>query len=96
MHYVIFNCLLKFLACNFSTTNRQLACKIFNSPDEAIKDIPDGAKILVGGFGLCGIPENLIAAIIKQGAKDLTVVSNNAGKFKQSLKSRFFPFHYIS
>lgn len=35
--------------------------------------------MLVGGFGLCGIPENLIAAVLKQGAKDLTVVSNNAG-----------------
>lgn len=41
--------------------------------------MPDGAKLLVGGFGLCGIPENLIAAVLKRGAKDLTVVSNNAG-----------------
>ena len=38
--------------------------------------------MLVGGFGLCGIPENLIGALIKQGAKDLTVVSNNAGLVK--------------
>lgn len=52
---------------------------MFGSVDEAVKDIPDGAKVLVGGFGLCGIPENLIAAVLKQGAKDLTVVSNNAG-----------------
>lgn len=41
--------------------------------------MPDGAKLLVGGFGLCGIPENLIAAVLKRGSKDLTVVSNNAG-----------------
>lgn len=46
-----------------------------------MKDIPDGAQLLVGGFGLCGIPENLISAMLKQGAKDLTVVSNNAGKY---------------
>ena len=43
-------------------------------------DIADGTKLLVGGFGLCGIPENLIAAVLQQGAKDLTIVSNNAGK----------------
>lgn len=53
---------------------------MFANAEEAVKDIPDGAKLLVGGFGLCGIPENLISAILKQGAKDLTVVSNNAGK----------------
>jgi acyl CoA:acetate/3-ketoacid CoA transferase alpha subunit len=49
------------------------------SADEAVADIPDGAKLLVGGFGLCGIPENLIAAIHKKGIKGLTCVSNNAG-----------------
>jgi acyl CoA:acetate/3-ketoacid CoA transferase alpha subunit len=49
------------------------------SADEAVADIPDGAKLLVGGFGLCGIPENLIAAIRKKGIKGLTCVSNNAG-----------------
>lgn len=53
--------------------------KVFKSVDEAISDMPDGAKLLVGGFGLCGIPENLIAAVLKRGVKDLTVVSNNAG-----------------
>lgn len=42
-------------------------------------DIPDGSKLLVGGFGLCGIPENLIDALLKKGTKDLTIVSNNAG-----------------
>lgn len=53
--------------------------KIYENIGDAVKDIPDGAKLLVGGFGLCGIPENLIAALLEQGSKDLTVVSNNAG-----------------
>jgi 3-oxoacid CoA-transferase subunit A len=47
--------------------------------DAAIANIKDGATILLGGFGLCGIPENLIAALRKKGTKDLTLVSNNAG-----------------
>ena len=47
--------------------------------DAAIVAIQDGATILLGGFGLCGIPENLIAALRRKGAKDLTLVSNNAG-----------------
>ncbi|KAG5328778.1 SCOT1 transferase, partial [Acromyrmex heyeri] len=53
--------------------------KIFTNIEEAVSDVHDGAKLLVGGFGLCGIPENLIAAILKKGSKDLTLVSNNAG-----------------
>ncbi|KAB1281677.1 Succinyl-CoA:3-ketoacid coenzyme A transferase 1; mitochondrial [Camelus dromedarius] len=53
--------------------------KFYTDPVEAVKDIPDGAKILVGGFGLCGIPENLIGALLKTGVKGLTAVSNNAG-----------------
>ncbi|MBC7488030.1 MAG: CoA transferase subunit A [Cytophagaceae bacterium] len=47
--------------------------------DEAIRDIHDGATIMFGGFGLCGIPENCIAAIQKRGTKNLTCISNNAG-----------------
>jgi 3-oxoacid CoA-transferase subunit A len=47
--------------------------------DAAVARIKDGATILLGGFGLCGIPENLIAALVRKGAKDLTLVSNNAG-----------------
>jgi len=47
--------------------------------DAAIAAIQDGATILLGGFGLCGIPENLIAALQRKGSKDLTLVSNNAG-----------------
>jgi len=46
---------------------------------EAVKDIPKGSKLLVGGFGLCGIPENLIGGLLSSGVTDLTVVSNNAG-----------------
>jgi 3-oxoacid CoA-transferase subunit A len=49
------------------------------SPDVAIEKVRDGMTILMGGFGLCGIPENLIAALRRKGTKELTVVSNNAG-----------------
>jgi len=49
------------------------------SADAAIAKLNDGATILMGGFGLCGIPENLIAAVRSKGTKDLTIVSNNAG-----------------
>jgi len=53
--------------------------KIVSSPEEAVADIKDGSTLCIGGFGLCGIPENLIAALTKSGVKDLTAVSNNAG-----------------
>jgi 3-oxoacid CoA-transferase subunit A len=53
--------------------------KVLASADEAAALIPDGASILMGGFGLCGIPENLIAALHRRGTKHLTVISNNAG-----------------
>jgi 3-oxoacid CoA-transferase subunit A len=53
--------------------------KVVHSADEAIRDIPDGATIMVGGFGLCGIPENLIAALVRKGVKNLTTISNNVG-----------------
>ena len=49
------------------------------SPEAAIAHLRDGMTILMGGFGLCGIPENLIAAVRRKGTKDLTIVSNNAG-----------------
>lgn len=58
---------------------RLKSTKVFPSAEEAVKDIPSNSKLLVGGFGLCGIPENLITALNKQGAKSLTIVSNNAG-----------------
>jgi len=53
--------------------------KVVRDADEAIEDIPDGATLMVGGFGLCGIPENLIRALRTKGTKNLTVMSNNAG-----------------
>ena len=53
--------------------------KVLASADEAVALVPDGASIMMGGFGLCGIPENLIKAIHERGTKDLTVISNNAG-----------------
>ena len=53
--------------------------KVLASAAEAVARIPDGATIMMGGFGLCGIPENLIAALLARGARNLTVVSNNAG-----------------
>ena len=53
--------------------------KVVSGADEAVADISDGATLVVGGFGLCGIPENLIAALVRRGVRDLTVVSNNCG-----------------
>src|SRR5215218_9413956 len=53
--------------------------KVYQSALDACRDIADSATILCGGFGLCGIPENCIAALRELGTKDLTVVSNNCG-----------------
>ncbi len=53
--------------------------KVVQDADAAVRDIQDGSSIMVSGFGLCGIPENLLQALRRQGAKDLTVISNNAG-----------------
>lgn len=53
--------------------------KVVASADEAIRDIRDGATIMIGGFGLCGIPENLIQALVRRGTKNLTTISNNVG-----------------
>jgi len=53
--------------------------KVVANADEAIRDIQDGARIMVGGFGLCGVPENLIAALVRKGVRNLTTMSNNAG-----------------
>src|SRR6266446_6344330 len=53
--------------------------KVVGNADEAIRDISDGATIMVGGFGLCGIPENLIRALVRKGVKNLTTISNNVG-----------------
>jgi 3-oxoacid CoA-transferase subunit A len=53
--------------------------KVVTDAGEAVKDIQDGALIMLGGFGLCGIPENCIAALVKKGVSNLTCISNNAG-----------------
>jgi len=53
--------------------------KVVANADEAIRDVPDGVTIMIGGFGLCGIPENLIRALARKGTKDLTTISNNVG-----------------
>jgi 3-oxoacid CoA-transferase subunit A len=53
--------------------------KVVANADEAVRDVFDGATIMVGGFGLCGIPENLIRALVEKGVKKLTTISNNAG-----------------
>ncbi|PQJ10581.1 succinyl-CoA--3-ketoacid-CoA transferase [Flavipsychrobacter stenotrophus] len=53
--------------------------KVVANADDAVRDIPSGATLMLGGFGLCGIPENCIASLVKQGTKDLTCISNNAG-----------------
>jgi 3-oxoacid CoA-transferase subunit A len=53
--------------------------KVVVSADEAVKDIPEGATIMIGGFGLCGIPENLIDALVRRGVKGLHTISNNMG-----------------
>ena len=53
--------------------------KVVDNADEAIKDIQDNATLMLGGFGLCGIPENCITALVKKGVKGLTCISNNAG-----------------
>src|SRR5271170_431180 len=53
--------------------------KVVANADEAIRDVGDGAVIMIGGFGLCGIPENLIRALVRKGSKNLTTISNNVG-----------------
>ncbi len=53
--------------------------KVLNSSDEAVARIFDGATVMLGGFGLCGIPENLIAALVRKGVKGLRTISNNMG-----------------
>ena len=59
--------------------SRRASSKVVASADAAVADISDGSKLLVGGFGLCGIPEHLLAALVRRGSRSLTCVSNNAG-----------------
>ena len=53
--------------------------KLVANADEAVRDVPDGATLMLGGFGLCGIPELLIAALVRKGVKGLHTISNNMG-----------------
>src|SRR3954454_20698499 len=59
--------------------------KVVSSAREAVADIPDGATLSVGGFGLCGVPVALIDALLEQGPRDLTTISNNCGVDDQAL-----------
>ncbi len=59
--------------------------KLYESADAAVADVKDGATLVVGGFGLCGNPENLITALHRRGVKRLTIVSNNCGTTDQGL-----------
>jgi 3-oxoacid CoA-transferase subunit A len=53
--------------------------KVVSGADEAIRDIENGMTLMLGGFGMCGLPEKTILALVKKGVKDLTCISNNAG-----------------
>ena len=53
--------------------------KTVKNAEVAVNDIQDWATVMIGGFGLCGIPENCIAALLQKGVRELTIVSNNAG-----------------
>jgi len=64
---------------NLLRYNHSSVNKIYKSSEEAVKDFKDNSSVLVGGFGLCGIPENIIAALVKKGTKGMTVISNNCG-----------------
>ena len=59
--------------------------KFVSSVSEALADTPDGATVMIGGFGTAGIPDELIEALLAQGARDLTLVNNNAGNAEQGL-----------
>ncbi|KAL7014049.1 hypothetical protein ACKWTF_015713 [Chironomus riparius] len=72
----------RILSCSFSSSNinyKAYKGKIYSTTQDAVDDIPNGSKLLVGGFGICGIPENLIQALLDTGKTGLTIVSNNAG-----------------
>ncbi|XP_016976750.1 succinyl-CoA:3-ketoacid-coenzyme A transferase, mitochondrial [Drosophila rhopaloa] len=69
---------IKAIAC-YSTSGKQRNGKIYESAIDAVSDVQDGAKILFGGFGICGIPEKMIDALKQKGVKNITGVSNNGG-----------------
>lgn len=67
------------------TKGEVMTNKVYQSAEDAVKDIQDGSVIMIGGFGLAGMPAELINALITQGAKDLTIVNNNAGNGETGL-----------
>src|SRR5437879_9398080 len=67
--------------------------KVYASLDEAVADIPDGAQIMVGGFGGAGFPNNLIQALARKGAKNITAVSNNCGTREDRKSTRLNSSH---
>lgn len=73
--------LLQVIICSSQCRNKTTSAtgKVYQSADQAVADIPDGSRILFGGFGLCGIPEKMIDAINRKGIKDITAISNNGG-----------------
>lgn len=72
-------CYFQTLSVAYSTNKQTTSSKVYKSAADAIHDLQDGHKILSGGFGLCGIPENLIKAVYDKGSTNLTIVSNNPG-----------------
>lgn len=85
--HIVVNMRLVFVVYVLVSCNSIKMKKIFASVDEAVQDIPDGSKLLVGGFGLCGVPENLLNAVSKRGTKNLTIVSMNGGNKMKKSKS---------
>lgn len=74
-------CLHSILSCKFLILPQPIDImnKVVSGADEAIRDIEDGMTLMLGGFGMCGLPEKCILALVKKGVKDLTCISNNAG-----------------
>jgi 3-oxoacid CoA-transferase subunit A len=70
---------VRFARLSVIDDNRWAMNKVLTNAAEAVAMIPDGARIMIGGFGVCGIPENLVAALLARGTRDLTIMSNNAG-----------------
>jgi 3-oxoacid CoA-transferase subunit A len=68
-----------FLIWESLTSQYNCMNKVVENANEAIRGISDGMTVMLGGFGLCGIPENSINALVKSGLKNLTCISNNAG-----------------
>ncbi len=77
---IIFTCKQHIYFLQRGLSSSPISCaKFYEDARAAVADIPEGSRLLVGGFGLCGIPENLISAIRENGVRNLTCVSNNAG-----------------